>query len=107
MAALVLGVAATRGTGPAGVWDAVVVFRAQAAGIIAQSDNPATGKRLAGVLVALLFSGAPLLAGALARDVGPGPRGAAVRPVCGTPRGRCWPGRCSWCWSAAATGCTT
>ena len=28
MAALVLGVAATRGTGPAGVWDAVVVFRA-------------------------------------------------------------------------------
>ena len=33
--------------------------------------------------------------------------GTAVRPVCGTPRGRCWPGRCSWCWSAAATGCTT
>ena len=72
--ALVLGVAATRGTGPGGVWDAVVVFRAQAAGIIAQSDNPATGKRLAGVLVALVFSGAPLLAGALARTSARGPR---------------------------------
>ena len=29
MTAVVLGVAATRGTGPAGVWDAVVVFRAR------------------------------------------------------------------------------
>ena len=53
MTAVVLGVAATRGTGPDGVWDAVVVFRAEAAGIIAQSDNPAIGKRLGGVLVAL------------------------------------------------------
>ena len=81
MTAVVLGVAATRGTGPAGVWDAVVVFRAEAAGIIAQSDNPATGKRLGGVLVALVFSGAPLLAGALARTsargraTGPSPAG--------------------------------
>ncbi|MET1058437.1 MAG: hypothetical protein ABWX84_02500 [Nocardioides sp.] len=64
--ALVLGVAAARGTSVSGVWDAVVVFRAQAAGIIAQSDNPAMGKRLGGVLVALVFSGAPVLAAALA-----------------------------------------
>ena len=69
MTAVVLGLAATRGTGPAGIWDAVVVFRAEAAGIIAQSDNPATGKRLGGVLVALLFSGAPLLVGALSWTV--------------------------------------
>ncbi len=81
MTAVVLGVAATRGTGPAGVWDAVVVFRAEAAGIIAQSDNPATGKRLGGVLVALVFSGAPLLAGVLAWTVGPGRAGTAVRRV--------------------------
>jgi hypothetical protein len=66
LTAVVLGLAATRGTSPSGVWDAVVVFRAEAAGIIAHADNPATGRRLGGVLVALVFSGAPFVAAALA-----------------------------------------
>ncbi|WP_243056767.1 hypothetical protein [Nocardioides sp. SR21] len=59
--------AAWRGTGPIDLWDAVVVFRSDAASVIAASATGSTTARLGGLLVALLASGAPLLVVALAR----------------------------------------
>jgi hypothetical protein len=58
-----------RGTGPGELWDAVVVFRQQAAAVIADSATASTGTRLGALLLALLVSGAPVLVVALARAV--------------------------------------
>jgi hypothetical protein len=70
-AAAVVGVATwaahLRGTDAGALWDAVVVFRRQAASVIATSATDATGHRLRGLLVALAVSGAPIVAVALAR----------------------------------------
>ncbi|GAA4375819.1 hypothetical protein [Nocardioides caricicola] len=58
-----------RGTDPVDLWDAVVVFRGDAASVIASSATDSTTARLRGLLVALLASGAPLLVVALVRRV--------------------------------------
>ncbi|MGB0101157.1 MAG: hypothetical protein WBP61_12835 [Nocardioides sp.] len=64
---LVAGFAALRGTAPGDLWDAVVVFRQEAATVIATSATASTPARLARMLLALLATGAPLLVVALAR----------------------------------------
>jgi hypothetical protein len=52
------GLAAIRGTSPAGLWDALVVFRLRADGLIGSSADDATSDRFGNVLLALLASGA-------------------------------------------------
>ena len=74
MLLLVLAVAALRGTTPAGLWDAVVLFRAQAAGVIATSASSWTIWRLGRLLVILLVSGAGLVVGLLLARAWSGPR---------------------------------
>lgn len=59
---LVLGVASTRGTGPAALWDAIVTFRADAAAVIDTSASSATSTRFDALVVAALLAGLPLLA---------------------------------------------
>ncbi|GAA4692112.1 hypothetical protein GCM10023349_03790 [Nocardioides conyzicola] len=76
-------VSATRGTGPAALWDAMVTFRAQAAEVIHTSANSATPDRLHTLVVVLLVSGAPVVAlvalGGLRRpETGPDLRWAAL-----------------------------
>ena len=80
-----------RGTDPGDLWDAVVVFRREAAAVIAVSATDATTARLRGMLVALLATGAPLLVVALVRRA----RGCHL---CSGRRSRCWRGRRSSCW---------
>ena len=53
--------AAALGTAPAALWDAVVVFRVEAAQVIGRSAGPATGQRLRLLVLALLVSGAPFI----------------------------------------------
>jgi hypothetical protein len=59
--------AAARGTEPGELWDAVVVFRQQAAAVIASSATGSTPQRLGAMLLALVATGAPVLAVVLAR----------------------------------------
>jgi hypothetical protein len=59
--AALLAQAAHRGTRPAGLWDAVVTFRMQAASVIRSSATSATTDRLHTALLALIASGAPLI----------------------------------------------
>ena len=55
--------AATRGTSPGGIWDAVVVFRLEASAVIGTSSSPATPERMVHLATAFVTSGgAPLLA---------------------------------------------
>lgn len=62
MLGAVLAMAALHGTSPAGLWEAVVVFRAHAASVISASASPATGDRALHLLGAFVGSGlAPLL----------------------------------------------
>jgi hypothetical protein len=63
--ALVVTVAAARGTDPTDLWEAVVTFRLDAARELA-SDSGAAPGRLARLLGALVGSGVPLLAAAFA-----------------------------------------
>jgi hypothetical protein len=72
--AVVVWAASLRGTSPGELWDAVVVFRRQAAAVIADSATDSTTSRLNGMLLALLASGAPLLLGVLLRRA----RGSAL-----------------------------
>jgi hypothetical protein len=65
--AVAVGAAGLLGTAPGELWDAVVVFRREAAAVIAASATGSTTARLGGMLLALLATGAPLLAFALAR----------------------------------------
>jgi hypothetical protein len=58
---------AARGTDPGELWDAVVVFRQQAAAVIASSATGSTPRRLGAMLLALVATGAPVLAVVLAR----------------------------------------
>lgn len=69
-----VAVAALRGTGPGDLWEAVVVFRQQAAEVIAASATGSTTARLGAMLLALLATGAPLLVLALVRRA----RGSAL-----------------------------
>ena len=81
---VVLGWAATRGTGPLGLWDAVVVFRAHAAGVLGASPSAAATARLHRTLLALLVSGAwvfPVLLLAGWRALGRGPAARLRRPA--------------------------
>lgn len=65
--AIAVWAASARGTDPGELWDAVVVFRQQAASVIASSATDSTPRRLGGMLLALLLTGAPVLAVVLAR----------------------------------------
>ncbi len=65
--ALAVAAAAARGTAPSALWDAVVTFRGEAAGVIVDSASASTPARLGRVLLALLGTGAPLLVLALIR----------------------------------------
>ena len=58
--------AATRGTSPADLWDALVVFRFRADGLIGSSADRATADRFWHVLLALLASGAVFVVAAFA-----------------------------------------
>ena len=75
--AVAVGLAATRGTSPQGLWDATVVFRVQASQVIATSASSATADRLARYPLALLLSGAVFLVALLGvrvvRSGGPDP----------------------------------
>jgi hypothetical protein len=63
--------AAVHGTDPAGLWDAVVVFRADAAAIISKESSSTTSQRAAGLAVSFLASGAVVvLAAAFLPGVG-------------------------------------
>ncbi|WP_028645403.1 hypothetical protein [Nocardioides sp. URHA0020] len=57
----VLAWAATRGTDPAGLWNAVVVFRADAAAVISAQANSATPGRAMSLTVSFIASGALVL----------------------------------------------
>lgn len=57
---VVLG-AWTRGTTPAGLWDAIVVFRLDASRVIADSASPATHARLQDLVLAMCASGSGVL----------------------------------------------
>jgi hypothetical protein len=61
VATVVLGYAAARGTMPAGLWDAVVTFRFEAAAVISSSASEATPHRAMLLVWAWLGSAAPLL----------------------------------------------
>ncbi|GAA3546738.1 hypothetical protein [Nocardioides daeguensis] len=61
----VLGYAALRGTGPSGLWDAVVSFRLQAASVIRSSASDATPRRLVTLTQAAVLSAAPLVIGVM------------------------------------------
>lgn len=67
-AAIILG-ASTRGTTPAGLWDALVVFRLDASRVIAGSASEATDVRLQDLLLATLLSGSVALTVVLAAHV--------------------------------------
>ncbi|MDF1603971.1 hypothetical protein [Nocardioides sp. YIM 152315] len=64
---LALWAAAARGTGPGELWEAVVVFRREAASVIAESATDSTTRRLGALMIALVGTGAPLLVLVLAR----------------------------------------
>jgi len=57
----VLGVAALLGTGPLELWDAIVVFRGEAAAVIAASATEATAQRLVILIAALVATALPLV----------------------------------------------
>ena len=65
--AVAVWAASLRGTPPGDLWDAVVVFRQEAASVIASSATDSTRSRLGALLFALVSTGAPLLLVALAR----------------------------------------
>lgn len=64
-AAGMLGVAVAgawaQGTSVGGLWDAIVVFRIRASGVIGSSASEATAQRMTGLIVAFLTSGAALV----------------------------------------------
>lgn len=62
---VLLGSAALLGTPPAGLWDAVVTFRFEAATVIGRAATSATPQRLLGLIGAAAASTAPLLVAVL------------------------------------------
>jgi hypothetical protein len=65
--AVAVWAASARGTDPGELWEAVVVFRQQAASVIASSATDTTPRRLGAMLLALVATGAPVLVVVLAR----------------------------------------
>ena len=61
LTAVVLALAATRGTSPVGLWEAVVLFRVHASEVIASEASSATGARRGWLLEAFVASGAPVV----------------------------------------------
>lgn len=59
--AAVVGAAALRGTTPAGLWEAMVVFRLQASAVIHASASGATSERMSHLALASVGSGAAVL----------------------------------------------
>lgn len=93
--AVVLPTAAARGTTPDRLWDAIVVFRVQAAVVIRASASDATSARMSNLLLASLVSGcAVLLVVAAAALVGQDrrrrQRADRVPTVAGADRGLVW-----------------
>ena len=101
--AAVLAAAAVRGTTPAGLWDAVVLFRLQASGVIGTAASAATGVRMGHLALASVASGAVVLLGVAAVAV---VRALVVRPAAGA--GRIDEGdaglHAACCWGALAMG---
>ncbi|MCW2766569.1 MAG: hypothetical protein JWO11_2528 [Nocardioides sp.] len=64
--AVAVAAATARGTRPGALWDAVIMFRFDAAAVIRASANDATAARFHSLLLAFLFSGAPLVVAACA-----------------------------------------
>ena len=64
--AAVVAAAATLGTDTSELWDALVTFRFEAAEVLAASAGEAARGRLGSLLLALLFSGLPLVVAVLA-----------------------------------------
>lgn len=75
---LAVWASSARGTDPAALWDAVVVFRREAAAVIADCATDSTARRLGTMLLALLATGAPVLVVVLGRRL---PRPAAPDAV--------------------------
>lgn len=63
----VVALASARGTDPGELWNAVVVFRREAAAVIAESATDSTPRRLGGMLLALVATGVPVLVAVLGR----------------------------------------
>jgi hypothetical protein len=59
--ALAVAGAWAQGTAPAGLWDAIVVFRVQASRVIGSSASEATPARMTGLIEAFVASGAALV----------------------------------------------
>lgn len=81
---LVLTWAALRGTGPIALWNAVITFRLDAAGVLASSTSEAVTGRFHRLVVALLLSGVvlvPLQLLVRLRAVGRGPLAPLRWPV--------------------------
>lgn len=76
--AVVLLQASLSGTGPRALWEPVVSFRLDAARLIGSSAAATTTDRLHGVLLALLASGAPLIAVTLLRRLARAPAPGAL-----------------------------
>lgn len=75
---VVLGHAASRGTGPMDLFEAVVTFRISAADVIHASATSATTDRLRTLLLVLLLTGAPLILARLVRGLRERPRAGAL-----------------------------
>lgn len=99
--ALAVWAASTRGTDPAELWDAVVVFRQEAAAVIARSATDTTPRRLGGLLLALVATGVPLLVIVLGRGLRRRPTpGEPTAATIGTPDLR-WPALATLAWELA------
>ncbi|QWF23472.1 hypothetical protein KM427_07070 [Nocardioides sp. LMS-CY] len=92
--AVALWAAWARGTDPGELWEAVVVFRQEAAAVIAASATDSTTRRLGGLFLALLATGVPVLGVVLGRRL--------RRPVetAGMPDLR-WPALATLAWELA------
>lgn len=80
---VVVASAARRGTSPAALWDAVVVFRIHAASVIGSESSPATEHRMTLVALAFVASGAAITLATTAflaarRTIREGPRSAPL-----------------------------
>ncbi|MDO7867223.1 polyprenol monophosphomannose synthase [Nocardioides jiangxiensis] len=86
----VLGIAWLHGTSPAGIWDAVVTFRLQAAAVIATEASHHTAERAHVLALAWLWSGVPVLLAVAAL------RGARAGRAAGPPLGWMAVGLLGW-----------
>ncbi len=91
------------GTSPTGLWDAIVVFRFDAAAVISSSAVASTTQRFHGLVIAALVSGAPWVAAAAVWGL----RGSATRAArtpAGQPVDVRWPALVVLGWEIVAVG---